>query len=142
MRYADEVKKADGTFDTVPAKKVDADLVELAEELIDRKAGEFHPEKFKDSYTVALRELIRAKQEKRPPRAIEETPPASNVINLMDALKRSVRGGGAEPQGRARVRTTMPSPWPSPWPSPRARRKAATARRRRPARKTSRRKAA
>jgi DNA end-binding protein Ku len=94
LRYADEVKKADGTFDAVPVKKVDADLVELAEELIDKKAGEFHPEKFKDSYTVALRELIRAKQEKRPPRAIEETPPASNVINLMDALKRSVRGGG------------------------------------------------
>ena len=65
--------------------------VELAEELIDKKAGDFHPEKFKDSYTVALRELIKAKQEKRPPREIEETPPASNVINLMDALKRSVR---------------------------------------------------
>jgi DNA end-binding protein Ku len=95
LRYADEVKKADGTFDSVPAKKVDSDLVELAEELIDKKAGDFHPEKFKDSYTVALRELIKAKQEKRPPRAIEETPPASNVINLMDALKRSVRGGAA-----------------------------------------------
>jgi DNA end-binding protein Ku len=78
----------------VPAKKVDTDLVALAEELIGKKAGAFHPEKFKDSYTVALRELIRAKEEKRPPRAIEETPAASNVINLMDALKRSVKGGG------------------------------------------------
>ena len=95
LRYADEVKKADGTFDAVPAKKVDGDLVELAEELIDKKAGDFHPEKFKDSYTVALRELIEAKQEHRKPREIEETPPASNVINLMDALKRSVKGGGA-----------------------------------------------
>ena len=93
LRYADEVKKADGTFDAVPAKKVDADLVELAEELIDKKSSEFHPEKFKDSYTLALRELIKAKQEKRKPREIEDTPPASNVINLMDALKRSVRGG-------------------------------------------------
>jgi DNA end-binding protein Ku len=94
LRYADEVKKADEVFDAVPAKKVDTDLIALAEELIGKKAGAFHPEKFKDSYTVALRELIRAKEEKRPPRAIEETPPASNVINLMDALKRSVKGGG------------------------------------------------
>ena len=95
LRYADEVKKADTAFDDVPAKKVDADLVELAQELIDKKSGDFHPEKFKDTYTVALRELIKAKQENRPPREIEEAPPASNVINLMDALKRSVKGGSA-----------------------------------------------
>ena len=96
LRYADEVKKADTIFEELPSKKVDADLVELAEELISKKSGEFQPEKFKDTYTVALRELIKAKQENRPPRDIEEAPPASNVINLMDALKRSVRGGGAE----------------------------------------------
>jgi DNA end-binding protein Ku len=96
LRYADEVKKADTIFEELPAKKVDADLVELAEELISKKSGEFQPEKFKDTYTVALRELIKAKQENRPPRDIEEAPPASNVINLMDALKRSVRGGGDE----------------------------------------------
>ena len=96
LRYADEVKKADTIFEDLPTKKVDADLVELAEELIEKKAGEFHPEKFKDTYTVALRELIKAKQENRPPREIEEAAPASNVVNLMDALKRSVRGGSAE----------------------------------------------
>lgn len=96
LRYADEVKKPETTFEDVPAKKIDADLVELAEELIDKKSGDFHPEKFKDTYTVALRELIKAKQENRPPREIEEAPPASNVINLMDALKRSVKGGSAE----------------------------------------------
>lgn len=96
LRYADEVKKSDTVFEDVPAKKVDADLIELAQELINKKSGEFQPEKFKDTYTVALRELIKAKQENRPPREIEEAPPASNVINLMDALKRSVRGGGAE----------------------------------------------
>jgi DNA end-binding protein Ku len=95
LRYADEVKKADTTFDTIPAKKADAELVELAEDLIEKKAGEFHPEKFRDTYTMALRELIEAKLEKRPPKEIDETPPASNVINLMDALRRSVRGEGA-----------------------------------------------
>jgi DNA end-binding protein Ku len=96
LRYADEIKKPDQVFDELPSKKVDADLVELAEELIEKKAGDFQPEKFKDTYTVALRELIKAKQEKRPPREIEEAPPASNVINLMDALKRSVGKSGGE----------------------------------------------
>jgi DNA end-binding protein Ku len=91
LRYADEVKKADTAFDNIPAKKAAPDLVELAEDLIKKKSGAFHPERFKDSYTLALRELIEAKLEKRPPRDIEEAPPASNVINLMDALRRSVR---------------------------------------------------
>ena len=93
LRYPDELKKPDATFEAIPAKKVDTDLVSLAEEIIAKKAGDFHPEKFKDAYTVALRELIDAKLHKRKPREIEEAPPASNVINLMDALKRSVRGG-------------------------------------------------
>ena len=62
----------------------------------DREEGrDFDPEKFKDTYTVALKELIDAKLEKRPPQEIEETQPATNVINLMDALKRSVKGGAA-----------------------------------------------
>jgi DNA end-binding protein Ku len=95
LRYADEIRKAD-VFDELPSKKVDPDLVSLAEELIEKKAGDFQPEKFKDTYTAALRELIKAKEEKRPPREIEEAAPVSNVINLMDALKRSVgKGGGS-----------------------------------------------
>jgi len=104
LRYADEIRKPGEAFDTLPSKKVDADLVSLAEELIEKKAGDFQPEKFKDTYTAALRELIKAKQEKRAPREIEEAPPVSNVINLMDALKRSVgkgaaaKGAGGEPR--------------------------------------------
>ena len=95
LRYADEVKKPETVFDSSSKKNPDKDLVELAEELIKKKSGKFQPEKFKDSYQVALRELIDAKLQKRPPKEIEETPPASNVINLMDALKRSVKGGAA-----------------------------------------------
>jgi DNA end-binding protein Ku len=94
LRFAEEIKKASTAFDPIPAKKPDKDLIDLAEELIEKRVGAFHPEEFKDKYTDALRELIEAKQHRRKPRAIEETPPASNVINLMDALKRSVRGGG------------------------------------------------
>jgi DNA end-binding protein Ku len=95
LRYADEVKKPEQAFDGITKKTPDKDLVDLAQELIEKKAADFQPEKFKDTYTVALKELIEAKLEKRPPKAIEEAPPASNVINLMDALKRSVKGGAA-----------------------------------------------
>jgi len=101
LRYADEVKKPETAFDDIPSKKVDADLVELAEELIGKRSGEFEPEKFKDTYTVALRELIDAKLEKRAPKEIEEAPPASNVINLMDALRRSVGREGGKTETRA-----------------------------------------
>jgi DNA end-binding protein Ku len=100
LRFADEVKKADTAFDDIPEKKIAPDLIELAEDLINKKSGDFHPEKFKDSYTVALRELIEAKLEKRPPKDIEEAPPASNVINLMDALRRSVGKEGAASGGK------------------------------------------
>lgn len=109
LRYPDELKKADTAFDSIPAKHPDKDLLELGEELIKKKSSKFHPEQFKDSYTIALRELIAAKQEERAPRQIEEAAPASNVINLMDALRRSVKGdaGGkaaAKPAARSKAK--------------------------------------
>ena len=101
LRYPDELKKADSAFDDIPEKHPDKDLLELGEELIKKKSSKFHPEQFKDSYTIALRELIAAKQEERPPRQIEDTAPASNVINLMDALRRSVKGdAGGKPAAK------------------------------------------
>jgi DNA end-binding protein Ku len=128
LRYPEEVKKASTTFDDVPAKKADKDLIDLAEDLIEKRAAEFHPEKFKDSYTVALRELIEAKREHRKPRAIEEAPPASNVINLMDALKRSVKGGGAanddQPAARGRKSSARRAKKPRAAKAKRARKRA------------------
>jgi DNA end-binding protein Ku len=140
LRYADEIKKAD-MFDDLPTKKVDADLISLAEELIQKKAGDFQPEKFKDTYTAALRELIKAKEEQRPPREIEEAAPVSNVINLMDALKRSVGKGGGDKAGATAAKPKDKEP---------ARKTAAKTKSAKPAkaksaktaRKTSRRKAA
>jgi len=110
LRYADEVKKPDTVFDDIPTKKADAELIELAEDLIHKKAGEFHPEKFKDTYTTALKELIDAKLEKRAPKEIEETPPASNVINLMDALRRSVGKGEGKSETRSSGASRRSSP--------------------------------
>lgn len=90
LHYADEVQKADPFYQDVPAKKPDSEMISLASELIEKKTKKFDPKEFHDKYTDALKELIEAKQEKRAPRQIEEAELPSNVINLMDALKRSV----------------------------------------------------
>ncbi len=96
LHYADEIQKADKFFEDVPNKKPDSELISLATELIEKKTEKFDPKKFKDTYTDALKELIEAKQEKRAPKQIEEAELPSNVINLMDALKRSVGKKGAK----------------------------------------------
>lgn len=97
LRYPDEIKKKDTFFKEIPTKEADKDLVGLAEELIERRSKAFDPQAFKDSYTVALHELIAAKREKRAPLEIEEPQHGGTVIDLMEALKRSVgRGDGGK----------------------------------------------
>lgn len=106
LHYADEVQKADKFFEDVPAKKPDSEMVALASELIEKKTKKFDPAAFHDKYTDALKELIEAKQEKRAPRAIEEAELPSNVINLMEALKRSV---GKKSAGAAKTEEKKPA---------------------------------
>ena len=95
LRYADEIQKADKFFSDLPKGDSNKELVALAEELIERKAEKFDAAKFKDPYTEAVQELIDAKLEKRPPKEIEEPQQSAQVIDLMQALKRSVRGKDA-----------------------------------------------
>jgi len=96
LRHADEVKSADTFFEEVPDVKVDKEALELAVELIERKSGAFEPEKFKDEYTEAVWELINAKLEHRKPTIVTEEPGAAKVINIMDALKKSVKAQGKQ----------------------------------------------
>jgi DNA end-binding protein Ku len=98
LRHSDEVKSAEKFFSEVPDVKVDKEALELAVELMDRKAGAFEPEKFKDEYTEAVWELIHAKLEHRAPEVVTGEPTTAKVINIMDALKKSVKQqGGKEP---------------------------------------------
>ncbi len=98
LRHSDEVKSAEKFFSEVPDVKVDKEALELAVELMDRKAGAFEPEKFKDEYTEAVWELIHAKLEHRAPEVVTAEPTTAKVINIMDALKKSVKQqGGKEP---------------------------------------------
>jgi DNA end-binding protein Ku len=90
IRYADELQKPESFFDQVPDVKPEKELLQLATELIERKAKAFDPKAFKNQYDLALRELIEAKIEHRKPQQIEEPQLGAKVINLMDALKKSI----------------------------------------------------
>jgi DNA end-binding protein Ku len=100
LRFADEVRTAAPFFSTVDDVEPDEELLSLARELIERKSAPFDPARFEDHYTKTLRELVDAKAKRRKPVAIEEDEEPSGgakVIDLVDALKRSVKtvGGGS-----------------------------------------------
>jgi DNA end-binding protein Ku len=101
LRYADELQNSEQYYSTVPGAKPEKELLSLATELIERKAGDFDPKMFKNQYDLALRELIDAKMEHRKPQEIEEPQLSAKVINLMDALRKSVKGGEGAKSGRA-----------------------------------------
>jgi DNA end-binding protein Ku len=92
LRFADEVRNAAPFFADAADVKPDAELLDLAQELIARKTAPFDPERFHDHYTEALRELIEAKIKHRKPVAIDDEAPTggAKVIDLVEALKRSV----------------------------------------------------
>jgi len=91
LRYKPEVRNEDSYFKEIPATRVPSDMLQLAEHILEQKKGHFDPEEFEDRYEDALKVLIKAKQAgKEPPAA--PTPKPSNVINLMDALRRSAKG--------------------------------------------------
>ncbi len=91
IRYGNELRPAERYFDTIPERKLDRDMLDMALQLVDRKTAPFDAEAFSDSYSTALRELVRAKASGRTIVAAEAPEPASNVVELMEALKRSVQ---------------------------------------------------
>jgi DNA end-binding protein Ku len=96
LRYPYEVRKKDEYFDDIPDEKIPKDMLELASHIVESKAGHFKPEKFEDQYEDALKELLKKKQSGQKIEAPRDREP-SKVVNLMDALRRSVeteRAGG------------------------------------------------
>jgi DNA end-binding protein Ku len=94
LRYPYEVRAADEYFDEIQDVKVTKDMLDLARHIVQQKSGRFEPEKFEDQYEAALIELINSKRAGKPVTA-KARPRGENVVDLMDALRRSV--GGAEP---------------------------------------------
>ena len=108
LHYADEIRQADPLFSAIEDEEADEDLLSVAEELIRRKAKPFEPEAFRDNYDAALRDLIERKRKNRKtPRAKaggDEAPSAENVVDLMSALKESLKKdakGTAKPRSKA-----------------------------------------
>jgi DNA end-binding protein Ku len=112
LRQANEIRPADVLFDEIPNVKVDKEALDLAKELITRKAGKFEPKDFKDEYSEAVWELIQAKLEDRAPEIVTEEPGGAKVINIMDALKKSVqagKGSRAKTGAKASAKKSTPS---------------------------------
>src|SRR6185312_8097656 len=91
LRYKDEVRSEKDYFDEIENIKVPADMLKLAVHILETKKGHFSPDKFEDRYENALQDLIKAKRAGKAPPVLAEPRP-SNVINLIDALRRSARG--------------------------------------------------
>jgi DNA end-binding protein Ku len=89
LHFANEVNAADTYFEEIPDLELPKEMLELAKHIIHKMAGKFQPEQFDDRYEHALIELIRSKQKGMPIKP-QPTHRQTNVINLMDALRRSV----------------------------------------------------
>lgn len=107
LRYAAELRKPAEYFANMKKPRIDEEQLSLARELIQRKAGKFDPQKFTDNYEAALRQLVEAKA-KHLPLPLEAKPARrGKVINLMDALRRSVDGQEeTKPPARETARKT------------------------------------
>jgi DNA end-binding protein Ku len=133
LRYNYEVRKAEDYFDGVKAEaKIDEDQLDLAMELAKRKTAKFDPQKFKDLYQEGLKEIISAKLEKRPAKLGKGVPPPGNVVNIMDALKKSLAQSGKDSKKPAKEKSkskpkqkTKAKTAPKTKSKPKSRRKAA-----------------
>ncbi|MFE9085042.1 Ku protein [Brevundimonas sp. NPDC003935] len=96
LRAHDEVRDADDFFDDIPEAKADPDMVEIAARIIGQKEAAFDPTRFHDRYDEALREMIAAKQKGGKGVVSAPEPDDTNVIDLMAALKASLKGAASK----------------------------------------------
>jgi DNA end-binding protein Ku len=92
VRYADELRDPAEYFNGIKPVTVDDEQLSLAKELIKRRAAKFDPSKFTDEYEAALMQMVEAKVKNAPLPKDEPAPKSAKVVNLMDALRRSVKG--------------------------------------------------
>jgi DNA end-binding protein Ku len=92
LRYPYELRDEAECFDDIKNPKISKDMIELATHILDTKAAHFDPSKFKDEYENALKTLVKRKAAGKPVKSAEREDRPDNVINLMDALKQSLKG--------------------------------------------------
>jgi DNA end-binding protein Ku len=102
LRYDYEVRDEKDYFKGVPQPRIPKDMVKIAEHILDAKAGHFNASKFKDQYENALKKLVRRKASGKKIEIEEPEKKDDNVIDLMEALRNSIKGGkrGTRAQGK------------------------------------------
>jgi Ku protein len=92
LRYPYELRDEEEFFEDIKSPKITKDMVELAGHILHKMEAHFDPSKFKDEYEDALKALVRRKASGKPLKLPEPEAKPDNVINLMDALKASLKG--------------------------------------------------
>jgi DNA end-binding protein Ku len=113
LRYPYEVREEIDYFEDIPNIKIDKEMLDLAKHIVQTKSAHFNPDKFEDRYETAVREVIKKKAagHKIEPKEAPEKP--SNVISLMDALKKSIAAerGHDRDEAPARRSASAKRPW-------------------------------
>src|SRR5580704_11917731 len=101
LRYSNELRNEREYFRDLQKVEINEESLELAETLIAKKSTKLDLSKFEDGYEVAVKELVQAKVNKQPVPKDEAEQPRGNVVNLMDALRKSL--GGADSGSGKRI---------------------------------------
>ncbi|SEM18818.1 Ku protein [Bradyrhizobium sp. OK095] len=106
LRFPYELRDEGEFFDDIKSPKITKDMVELAGHILHTKAAHFDPSKFKDQYENALKALVKRKASGKTIALPEPAEKPSNVVNLMDALKQSLKGRGGKKTAKSHARRT------------------------------------
>lgn len=102
LRYPYEVRPASEYFDEIQDVKITKDMLDLAKHIVEQKSGHFDPGKFEDHYETALQDLLQKKQNGQPIAKVA-TRSEGNVIDIMSALRASLKGSGGTPGKSAKA---------------------------------------
>ena len=116
LRYNYEVRSAENYFEDIHRDfDLDREQLQLAQQLIESKSGDFDPRKFKDRYQEGLLEIINAKMEHRVPNLKEEEAQPGKVIDIMDALRKSLnQSKQSRPDSKKPQKKSTPIKRPAP----------------------------
>jgi len=112
LRYPYEVRDAADYFDDIQDVKITKDMLDLAKHIVEQKSGHFQPDLFEDHYEAALTELINKKMAGQTI-AAKARPRGDNVVDLMDALRKSL-GEGGKSAAKPAAPAAMPAPAAKP----------------------------
>jgi len=109
LLYPYAIRSDEAVFEEIPEVTLPAEMLGLAEHIIDKMSGEFEP-RFEDRYENAMIELIKSKQAGQPAPKEKVASRPANVVNLMDALRRSIEDLSGKGGGKATKKTDEAAP--------------------------------